>query len=308
MPKPRSSRRGKQASNNDARKAGEHERGITSLENPSRSDSIEFVELCVLESLQREASEPFNKSSEKHMQTLQQIWKTAFPEAGAMQSPCHDWLRLGFANQDPLLDLQGSGIMSLQHLLAVLLAEEKQKFIRPALPNMAAASISVTVMLQSYLGLVSTLALPAGCELLICSREVQSAFLVAQARSDTILSNMHLALVKYLARVWLDMQASVAIAAGTPLPTTRFPSALCVTHKHMHAVLSTASRPWNLSRLLSDLTWGDTAVDSYDKLDSTGLDGIWALFDLFQQYVCHCDVKQPAKNARHSVDDRANDW
>jgi hypothetical protein len=267
------------------------------VKHGSRSDSAEFEEMCLLNALRKVSAEPVDLSSPKHLETLKSLWESAFPYAGPTRCPSDVWTQLGFQGRDPVEELRAhGGYVALTHLLNVVKAEEKQKLVRPALPMLAAASMDVTAMLQSYFGLSEKVTLPAGCRHEPCPREVRSAFLSVHARDERTLGSMHLALVRHLARVWLDMQARVSAAARTPLPVARFPAALRTTHHHMQTVLSNAPRPWNTREVLKELTWGDTVVELADD-HGQGMGALaWRLLELVhRQLGCSkgCGVATP---------------
>jgi hypothetical protein len=246
--------------------------------------------MCLLDVLQKSAAEAVDITSPSHVETLRRLWENAFPFAGPTRRPSDVWAQLGFQGRDPVAELRlRGGYMALCHLLNVVKAEEKQKLIRPALPMLASASMDVTAMLQSYLGLSDKVALPVGCRRRPCRPEVQSAFLKVHSRDERALSSMHLALVRHLARVWLGMQAAAAAAGGTPLHVKQFPTALRVTHRHMRRVLSGTQRPWNMRAVLNELTWGDTVVEKAAEHGQGVGALVWRLFELVHRRLCCSD-------------------
>lgn len=268
-------------------KSGERPSLLAQVGPAFRSDSAEFEEMCELDVLQKSAAESVDTTSPRHLETLECLWENAFPYAGPTRRPSDVWTQLGFQGRDPVAELRVSGgYMALRHLLNVVKAEEKQKLVRPALPLLATASMDVTAMLQAYLGLSETAALPAGCAHQSCSAEVQSAFLTVHARDERALGSIHLALVRHLARVWLDMQARAAAASGTPLHVMQFPAALRVTHRHMQDVLSSAPRPWNMRQVLNELAWGSTVLEPAAGHDQGVGALFWRLFELVQLRLC----------------------
>jgi len=277
-------RRGRD-SGHEARGRGKDERSPLLSEPASRSESAEFVELCLLDRLQQDAAVAFDGDSIRHHEVLERLWVAAFPDAGPMQRPSDLWGELGFQGRDPVTDLRGGGFMALCHLLHVVLAGESE--IRAALPMLAIASINVTAMLQSHLGLNEKVMLPGGCERIWAPQHTQSAFLAVHGRDEGALAAMHLALVCHLARVWLGMEADAAAAGGAPLTVMQFPAALQATHRHMQRVLLSAPIPWRMADVLADLRWGPMETTASDG------GGLGALFWLCMVFVhrklCCCD-------------------
>ena len=182
----------------------------------------------------------------------------------------HRWETvLGFQTDDPVRDLRGARALGLKQLVHFCTGSsganlEIVKKSRTSFP-LAVASLNVTLVLTSHLGLLSTPAGGAGATPQ-CSEETLRNFLRLhnalsadghQAGDDstsTALDLMHEQCLRWL----LDRWEKLEMPSGTPhgLRLMQFPRLLDALREHVQCTLASVSAPWSIGSVLVALRQG----------------------------------------------------
>lgn len=231
-----------------------------------RCNQSAFAEAVLLHA----AQEPFDECS--HGPLLRSLWRSAFTSDCPFERHSEKWLEIGFQTEDPVRDLRGTGALGLRLLhhfccssgaAIVHLAVGGRSAPAERFP-LAAASLNVTQMLCSHLGMLDAPAGGAGGALPRCSERVLDAVLQLQATlpsgptapvlsdvedgtalSPSILELMHEQLLCWLHRRWQLLPAAAVDGAarqpGAPSKLMQFPQMLSALAVHLQRALEQAT-------------------------------------------------------------------
>jgi len=217
-------------------------------EKPSFGPSEPSAETRLLESLRATAAEPFDSNRPEHVRMLETLWNLgSLGPDFARVSPC--WRTLGFARDDPSVDLKGCGALGLRQLAHFCARGGMQAALSAdAFPDspfpLAAASLNVTLALCYHLRLLPA----AASSRPPCAEPILAHFLRFSQSMDpeSALDLMHAECLRGLADLWTSMQRP----GLTPL---QFTEALHLFCDHLAEALAGAQPPWQASEVLMRL-------------------------------------------------------
>lgn len=213
------------------------------------------------------AGEPFDE--EIHESLLRRLWTSSFPACPYARISQH-WLAIGFQSADPTRDIRGVGTLGLRHLARFCEAGGLSlvRQVSQGLSSfpLATASLNVTQMLCSHLGLLSAQGRVAG-GVGACSTCCDAVFLEAwrlhcglpDGTSLVDLLHEHMTL-----RLFDDWQR---LSSTLPTPLMEFPRLLNELGEHMTRTLARTERD-DLASLLLAMRRGSPEPTCWDAAGS----------------------------------------